>query len=58
MEGLGRLRGASKAQGHIHSQKPGIDLTGTVEQGNDFFLKSYTIHPICIFQPGIHGMRV
>ena len=39
MKGLGRLRGGSKAHGNIHSQKPGVDLTGTVEQGNDFFLK-------------------
>ena len=39
MEGSGRLKGASKAHGYIHSQKLGVDLTGTVEQGNDFFLK-------------------
>jgi len=38
MEGSGRLKGESKGHGYIHSQKLGVDLTGIVEQGNDFFL--------------------
>ena len=38
-EKVGAVKGGAKAHGNIHSQKPGVDLTGTVEQGNDFFLK-------------------
>jgi len=36
---VGAVKGGSKAQGNIHSQKPGVDLTGTVEQGTDFSVK-------------------
>ncbi len=32
---IGAVKGGPKAQGNIHSQKPGVDLTGTVEQSTD-----------------------